>query len=142
VTLISSPASQTDLNPQDSVLTAASHPLVLEDEITPNPIDLQSQADSQPSRLTWKVFASTFVTIFLAELGDKTQVSTLLMTAEFHAPWVVFAGAACALITTSLLGVLVGCWLAARLSPKTLDTSAGITLAMISVWLLWDVVHL
>lgn len=140
MTLISSPASQTDLNPQDSVSTVDLSPLVIEDEIAPHTIALESQ--SKPSSLTWKVFASTFVTIFLAELGDKTQVSTLLMTAEFHAPWVVFAGAACALITTSLLGVLVGCWLAARLSPKMLDTSAGITLAMISLGLLWDVIHL
>lgn len=89
----------------------------------------------------WKVFASTFVTIFLAELGDKTQVSTLLMSAEFHAPWVVFAGAAAALVTTSLLGVCVGCWLARRLSPQTLDRSAGIMLAFISLWLLWDVLQ-
>jgi len=87
----------------------------------------------------WKVFGSTFATIFLAELGDKTQVSTLLMSAEFHAPWTVFAGAAAALITTSLLGVLVGQWLSQRLSPKTLDTAAGVTLALMAIMLLWDV---
>lgn len=87
----------------------------------------------------WKIFGSTFVTIFLAELGDKTQVSTLLMSAEFHAPWTIFAGAAAALITTSLLGVLVGQWLSSRLSPRTLDTAAGITLALISIGLFWDV---
>jgi Ca2+/H+ antiporter, TMEM165/GDT1 family len=90
----------------------------------------------------WKVFGSTFITIFLAELGDKTQVATLLMTAESHAPWVVFTGAAAALLTTSLLGVLVGQWLSSRVSPKTLDTAAGITLALISVWLLVEVVSL
>lgn len=90
----------------------------------------------------WKVFGSTFVTIFLAELGDKTQVSILLMSAEFHTPWVVFAGAATALITTSLLGVLLGRWLSTRLSAKTLDTAAGIMLALIAVWLLWDVVQM
>lgn len=89
----------------------------------------------------WRIFGSTFITIFLAELGDKTQVSTLLMSAEFHAPWVVFAGAASALITTSLLGVLVGRWLSSRLSPKTLDTAAGIMLALISAWLIFDVIQ-
>jgi putative Ca2+/H+ antiporter (TMEM165/GDT1 family) len=87
----------------------------------------------------WKLFGSTFITIFLAELGDKTQVTILLFSAEFHAPWVVFAGAAAALITTSLLGVLVGRWLSTRLSPKTLDLAAGITLALISVGLFLDV---
>jgi Ca2+/H+ antiporter, TMEM165/GDT1 family len=95
-----------------------------------------------PSRFSspeWKVFGTTFVTIFLAELGDKTQVSTLLMSAESHQPWTIFAGAAAALVTTSLLGVLVGCWLAARVSPRVLDRAAGITLAMLSVWLFWEV---
>jgi putative Ca2+/H+ antiporter (TMEM165/GDT1 family) len=90
----------------------------------------------------WKVFGSTFITIFLAELGDKTQLSTLLISAEFHAPWTVFAGAATALITTSLLGVLVGRWLCRWLSPKTLDTAAGVMLALIAVWLLWDALYL
>ena len=90
----------------------------------------------------WKVFSSTFITIFLAELGDKTQVATLLMTAESHAPWVVFTGAAAALVTTSLLGVLVGQWLSSRISPKTLDTAAGLTLALIAVWLLVEVVSM
>jgi putative Ca2+/H+ antiporter (TMEM165/GDT1 family) len=102
-------------------------------------------SDRQPASLSncppWKIFGSTFVTILLAELGDKTQVSTLLMTAESHAPWIVFAGAATALISTSLLGVLVGCWLSRRISPRTLDVSAGTTLALLSGWLLWDVLQ-
>jgi putative Ca2+/H+ antiporter (TMEM165/GDT1 family) len=90
---------------------------------------------------TWGIFSSTFLTIFLAEMGDKTQLATLLMSAQSHSPWVVFAGAAAALIATSLLGVLLGRWLARRLSPKTLETSAGALLLFISVMLLWDVVH-
>ena len=87
----------------------------------------------------FNVFFSTFLTIFLAELGDKTQIATLLMSAESHAPWVVFAGAAAALIATSLIGVLVGQWLSSRLSPKTLDNAAGATLLLVSVLLTWDV---
>ena len=90
----------------------------------------------------WKVFISTFITIFLAEIGDKTQVSTLLMSAEFHNPWVVFAGAGTALVTTTLLGVLVGRWLSTRLSPRTLDIAAGILLALISVGLIIDVIQM
>jgi putative Ca2+/H+ antiporter (TMEM165/GDT1 family) len=90
---------------------------------------------------SWGVFCSTFITIFLAELGDKTQVTTLLMSAESQSPWMVFTGAAIALVTTSLLGVLVGRWLASRLSPKTLETAAGIALLIVSVTLLWDIVH-
>jgi putative Ca2+/H+ antiporter (TMEM165/GDT1 family) len=85
-------------------------------------------------------FATTFITIFLAEIGDKTQLSTLLMSAESHAPWVVFLGSGVALVTTSLLGVLLGGWMANRLSPKTVEKSAGIMLLFISVMLVWDVI--
>jgi len=88
----------------------------------------------------WRIFASTFVTIFLAELGDKTQITTLLMTAESHSPWIVFVGAASALITSSLLGVLLGQWLAQRVSPTTLDRVAGVTLLVVAGLLIWDVI--
>ncbi|NJR50085.1 MAG: TMEM165/GDT1 family protein [Leptolyngbyaceae cyanobacterium CSU_1_3] len=90
----------------------------------------------------WGVFGSTFVTIFLAELGDKTQLATLLMSAESHAPWVVFTGAASALVATSLIGVLVGRWLHTRLSPKTLERATGTLLLVISALLLLDVIRL
>lgn len=89
----------------------------------------------------WTIFGSTFLTIFLAEIGDKTQLATLLMSAESHAPWVVFAGAASALVTTSLLGVLVGQWLATRLSPRTLEIAMAVLLLVISALLLGDVVQ-
>ncbi|BAY07266.1 TMEM165/GDT1 family protein [Calothrix sp. NIES-2098] len=86
------------------------------------------------------IFGTTFITIFLAEIGDKTQLSTLLMSAQSHAPWIVFMGSGAALITTSLLGVLLGGWIANRLSPKTVEKSAGVMLLLISLMLCWDVV--
>lgn len=101
--------------------------------------DSQHPATGSPYRQIWMVFGTTFATIFLAELGDKTQVSTLLMSAESHQPWTIFMGAASALVTTSLLGVWVGCWLASRISPKMLDRAAGSTLAILSIWLFWEV---
>ncbi len=86
------------------------------------------------------IFGSTFLTIFLAELGDKTQLATLLMSAESQNPWVVFLGASTALIATSLLGVMVGRWIASRFSPKSIEIAAGISLLFISATLLWDVI--
>ena len=77
----------------------------------------------------------------MAELGDKTQVTTLLLTAKSHAPWIVFAGAGTALVATSLIGVWLGCWLAQRISAKTLETAAGILLLFISAQLFWEVFH-
>jgi Ca2+/H+ antiporter, TMEM165/GDT1 family len=87
-------------------------------------------------------FLSTFITIFLAEMGDKTQLATLLLSAQSQSPWIVFAGAGSALIATSLVGVLLGRYLARVLSPKTLDIAAGILLMVISILLLGDVVEL
>ena len=110
-------------------------------EATSLPQESPTPQPTQPRKPknAWAIFASTFVTIFLAEIGDKTQLTTLLMTAESHKPWVVFAGAGSALVLTSLLGVLVGRWLANRIEPKTLERAAGITLLVISSLLFWEI---
>lgn len=88
-----------------------------------------------------QTFTSTFITIFLAEVGDKTQLATLLMSAESQSPWTVFVGAGTALVATSLVGVLLGRYLAKVLTPKTLELAVGILLMTIAVLLLWDVVQ-
>jgi putative Ca2+/H+ antiporter (TMEM165/GDT1 family) len=108
-------------------------------------LDLQTPSPATsgtPKSGMLREFVTAFVAIFLAEIGDKTQLATLLMTAESQSPWVVFAGAAAALISTSLLGVLVGRWLSRRLSAETLQTVTGAGMLLIAVLLLWDVVHL
>ena len=105
--------------------------------VTINPDICQEQKKLKPKH--WAIFASTFATIFLAEIGDKTQLAILLMTAESRNPWIVFAGAGSALIATSLLGVLLGRWLASRIAPRTLERAAGVILLAISAVLLWEV---
>nr|WP_155523714.1 TMEM165/GDT1 family protein [Nodosilinea nodulosa] len=109
---------------------------------TSQPTDGDKPAESVSRSAFWRIFTSTFITIFLAELGDKTQVTTLLMSAQSQAPMMVFIGAGTALVTTSLIGVLLGQWLARRVSPAALDTAAGAMLLGITVWLLWDIAHL
>lgn len=101
-------------------------------------LDLSSEKKGV-SQKEWAIFASTFVTIFFAEVGDKTQIAVLLIAAESHNPWIVFAGAGSALIATSLLGVLLGRWLASRIDPRTLERVAGGILLGISAVLLWEV---
>jgi Ca2+/H+ antiporter, TMEM165/GDT1 family len=106
------------------------------------PISVETEpkeAENDGFSAIWSCFASTFVTIFLAELGDKTQVATLLMSAQSHKPWTVFVGAALALISTSLVGVLVGQWLSNVLKPRTLELATGSILAIVSVLLFIDV---
>ena len=95
---------------------------------------------AKKSNRFWTVFSSTFITIFLAEMGDKTQLVTLLMSAESQSPWIVFTGAAIALFSTSLLGVLIGYWLSKRLSAKTLDFSVAMLLLFITAWLINDII--
>ncbi|XQQ05501.1 MAG: TMEM165/GDT1 family protein [Leptolyngbya sp. IPPAS B-1204] len=137
------------LSPSSTELTA-SEPILTEFTTSPS-LDSDSADVSPASQSRWtkaepsaelKIFCSTFLTIFLAELGDKTQMATLLMTAESHQPWIVFAGAGSALVATSLIGVWLGCWLAKRVSTKTLEKSAGLLLLLVAAQLVWEVFHL
>lgn len=58
--------------------------------------------------MDWRVFLTTFGVIFLAEMGDKTQLAALTMAADSKKPWAVFLGAALALVAVSAIGVAVG----------------------------------
>jgi putative Ca2+/H+ antiporter (TMEM165/GDT1 family) len=58
--------------------------------------------------MDWKIFGSAFATLLLAELGDKTQLAVITMTAGTDAKVSVFLGACLGLITVTLLGVLFG----------------------------------
>ncbi|MEM7758859.1 MAG: TMEM165/GDT1 family protein [Cyanobacteria bacterium P01_A01_bin.40] len=109
-------------------------------ETIPDTTSSNSKPKHKPS--FWLVFSSTFATIFLAEMGDKTQLVTLLMSAESQSPWIVFVGSALALIATSLIGVSIGYWLSKKLAPETLDLSVAILLLFITVWLVSDIINL
>ena len=99
---------------------------------------LKKPGENKASWSFWTVFSSTFLTIFLSEMGDKTQLATLFMSAESQSPWMVFAGAAAALVTTSLMGVFIGYWIAKKLSPKTLDFAVALLLLFITALLIGD----
>ncbi|HOR01627.1 MAG TPA: TMEM165/GDT1 family protein [Anaerolineae bacterium] len=58
--------------------------------------------------MDWKVFGATFALLFVAELGDKTQLAVINMTAKHQKPWPVFIGAVAALACVTLIGVLGG----------------------------------
>ena len=71
-------------------------------------------------------FLTAFVTVLLAELGDKTQLATLALAAGGHARWLVFLGAALALIASSAVAVLVGGALGQVVPTLWLRRSAGV----------------
>jgi putative Ca2+/H+ antiporter (TMEM165/GDT1 family) len=81
------------------------------------------------------VFLTTFTTVFLAELGDKTQLAALLLSAESGRPVLVFVGASLALISSSLVGVVLGRWLSRVLPPQQLERLAGILMIALGLWL-------
>ena len=58
--------------------------------------------------MDWKLFLGTFVTIFVAEMGDKTQLAAFAMSGGASSKWVVFGAASLALVATTAIAVLAG----------------------------------
>jgi putative Ca2+/H+ antiporter (TMEM165/GDT1 family) len=84
-----------------------------------------------------KVLVSTFVAVFVAELGDKTQLATLSMSSGAASKWSVFAGSALALCATSAIAVVAGGAVSRLISPVWLRRIAGgVFLALGALFLL------
>ena len=87
--------------------------------------------------MEYKVLLTVFTTVFIAELGDKTQLATLLFAADKDVnKLTVFIGASLALIVTSGIGVLAGGFISQYVSEKYLDYIAGIGFIAIGIWTL------
>ena len=83
--------------------------------------------------MDWKIFLTTFGTIFLAELGDKTQLATILMTSKTGHPLTVFVGAVLALSLVTLIGVWVGEGLISILPQNILKKGAALAFIVIGL---------
>lgn len=87
----------------------------------------------------WSIFSTVFVTVFLAEIGDKTQLATMLFaTKEDTSKWAIFFGSAAALVLAAGIGVLVGEQLGKWISPKTLKWIAGLGFVAIGLWTMFS----
>ncbi len=87
--------------------------------------------------MDWKTLAIVFGTVFLAELGDKTQLATVLFATDKEvSKWLVFVGASLALIATSAVGVLGGGLIGQYVDERALRTVAGIGFIVIGIWTL------
>ena len=85
------------------------------------------------------IFLTTFTTIFIAELGDKTQIATLMLSAESGKPIIVFIGSSLALISSSVVGVLIGKWISKRISPSKFEFFTGFLMILICIFLAYDI---
>ena len=84
-----------------------------------------------------RAYVMVFLSVFLAEMGDKTQLATLLFaTDRALSRGGVLVAAAAALVTSTLLAVLAGSLVGAWLRPRVLTTLAGIGFIAIGAWML------
>jgi len=87
--------------------------------------------------MDFKVLSTVFASVFIAELGDKTQLATMLFASDKEtSKLTVFLGAAAALVVTSALGVLAGSLLSEYINEKVLRYLAGVGFIAIGVWTL------
>ena len=102
-------------------------------------VNLEKEKKNAEKRFS-SIFITTFTTIFIAELGDKTQIATLMLSAESGKPIIVFLGSSLALISSSLVGVLIGKWLSKKISPSKFAFCSGILMMIISIFLAYEII--
>src|SRR5437763_16548448 len=103
----------------------------------PRPCASYGKPSSKGPRMDVKALATVFTAVFVAELGDKTQLATLLFAADREVSrWTIFAGASAALVAASAIGVLAGTLLSQYINPRYLHYLAGAGLVAIGVWTL------
>lgn len=85
--------------------------------------------------MDFKLLGTVFITIFVAEIADKTQIATLLYASNAQAnKLTVFAGSATALVLTSALAVFAGTMLSHWINPKTMARLAGLAFVLVGLW--------
>lgn len=89
--------------------------------------------------MDWKIFITVFVAVFIAELGDKTQLATMLFATDKEvSKYTVFFAASAALIVATAIGVLAGSLLAEYINVKYLHYIAGIGFILIGAFTLYN----
>nr|WP_321514447.1 TMEM165/GDT1 family protein [uncultured Pseudodesulfovibrio sp.] len=88
--------------------------------------------------MDWKLLATTFGTLFIAELGDKTQLACMLMTAKTQKPWTVFLGSSLALVLVSFLGVMFAQFVCQYISPQSIKKVAAVSFVVMGCLIFFD----
>nr|CBX31154.1 hypothetical protein N47_E46660 [uncultured Desulfobacterium sp.] len=89
--------------------------------------------------MDYKILATTFVMVFLAELGDKTQLATFCLSADNDSKVSVFIGSAGALVLSSLIAVLCGTAISRVIPVNYIKIAAGIFFIAVGVWTIYAV---
>jgi putative Ca2+/H+ antiporter (TMEM165/GDT1 family) len=97
---------------------------------------INNKEASEGAKMDWRVLLTTFGVIFLAEMGDKTQLAAMTMAAEKKRPWEVFIAASLALTAVSAIGVIVGSALGQYLPLEWIKRVAGAAFIVIGVLIL------
>ncbi len=87
--------------------------------------------------MNWQLLGVTFLTVFLAEIGDKSQLATIALSGRSAAPRWVFVGTASALITASFLGVFLGEQLTQVVPLDALQILAAVGFFLLGMRSLW-----
>ena len=87
--------------------------------------------------MDWKILGTAFVTLFLAELGDKTQLAIITMSSKSDSKWAIFIGASLALVLVSLIAVLVGGVLSQYVPTEWLQRVVAVAFIVIGVLMLF-----
>lgn len=80
-----------------------------------------------------KIIITTFCMVFIAELGDKTQLQTMLIATQTQSKFAVFIGASLALVFSALLGVIAGTYITRYIPPNYLQYGAGMAFIIIGI---------
>ena len=90
--------------------------------------------------MNWKLITLAFGLLFLAELGDKTQLAVFTLVAQYKDPWSVFLGASVALILVTLLGAFFGHLVTRYVPTVYLQVGAGLLFFGIGAAILWQAI--
>ncbi|HEY8463585.1 MAG TPA: TMEM165/GDT1 family protein [Bacillota bacterium] len=88
--------------------------------------------------MNWQAFLVAFSTLFIAEMGDKTQLAVFTLTANSQAPLAVFLGASVGLTAVTLIGVVFGGAVTRIITPSYLRLASGFLFVGIGIYTLWE----
>lgn len=88
--------------------------------------------------MNWQVFIMAFTTLFIAEMGDKTQLAVFTLVTDSKSPLAVFLGASLALVVVTLIGALFGGLVTKFIPPHYMKIGAGFLFVGIGFYTLWE----